>query len=149
MSENIKSFFEQKMIPGKVNDLEAIELATAALLIEMIRMDNEVKESEREAVFQTLKSQFKLDEKHTRDLYQLAESELKHTTDYSQFTSLINQHFSYADKLSMIELLWRIAYADKQLHRDEAYYVQNIADLLEVKQEDFDICRNRVRDEVL
>ena len=149
MSEKIKSFFEQRMASKNENDLQAIEMATAALLIEMIHMDDDVGDVERDAVFSTLKVQFKLNEQQTIELYELAESELKHTTDYSHFTNLINQHFSSDDKLSMIKLLWEIAYSDKQLHRDEAYFVQKISNMLEVSQEDFDSCRNQVRDEVL
>lgn len=149
MSEKIKSFFVQKLAINKENDLHAVELATAILLIAMIHMDDDVSDSEHDAVFDTLKTQFNLDVQHTEELYKLAESELKHTTDYSPFTDLINQHLSYANKLNMIKLLWQIAYADNQLHRDEAYFVQKISNLMEVSQEDFDICRNQVRDEVL
>jgi len=149
MSEKIKSFFEQKMNSSKENNQHDIELATAVLLIAMIHMDDDVSDSEHNAVFQTLKAQFKLDGQHTEELYKLAESELKQTTDYSPFTNLINQHFSYDNKLSMIKLLWQVAYADKQLHRDEAYFAQKIGNLLEISQEDFDNCRNQVRDEVL
>jgi len=149
MSEKIKSFFELKMTSGNGNDSQALELATAALLIEMIHMDDEVSKSEQQAVFQSIQSHFKLDKNQTEELCQLAESELKHTTDYSRFTSLINEHFAYTDKLTIIELLWRIAYADKQLHRDEAYFAREIGKLLEVSQDDFDACRNKVRQEVL
>jgi len=149
MSEKIKSFFEQKLLIGQENELHAIELATAVLMIAMIHMDDDVSDSEHDAVFQTLKAQFDLDEQHTQELYTLAESELKHTTDYSPFTNLINQHISYKNKLRMIKLLWQIAYSDRQLHRDEAYFAQKIGDLLEVSQEDFDFCRDQVRNEVL
>jgi len=149
MSEKIISFFEQKMLIGQENDLHAIELATAVLLTAMIHMDDDVSDREQNKVLQTLKTQFDLDEQHTEELYNLAESELKHTTDYSPFTHLINQHISYKHKLRMIKLLWEIAYSDNQLHRDEAYFAQKISDLLEIKQEDFDACRNEVRDNVL
>jgi len=149
MSDKIKSFFEQKLLIGQENDLHAIELATAVLLTAMIHMDDDVSDKEQDTVFQALKSQFNLDAQHTEELYKLAESELKQTTDYSPFTSLINQHISYKNKLRMIKLLWQIAYSDNQLHRDEAYFAQKISDLLEISQEDFDVCRNQVRDEVL
>ena len=149
MSEKIKSYFEQKVTSDSLNEQQSIEMATAALLIEMIHMDDDVSDTERNAVFQTLKNQFNLDENHTKELVELAESELKQTTDYRHFTNLINQHFKIDDKLEMIKLLWRIAYSDNQLHRDEAYFVQKISNLLEVSQEDFDQCRNQVRDEVL
>ena len=149
MSEKIKSFFDQKMTTSNKNDQQAIELATTALLVEMIHMDDDVSDTERGAVFLTIKNQFELNEEQTQELYDLAESELKQTTDYSQFTQLINQHFSNDEKLTIIKLLWRIAYSDNQLHRDEAYFVQKISNLLEVSQEDFDLCRDKIRKEIL
>ena len=149
MSEKIKSFFEESIKSDSDNNKKAIELATAALLIEMIHMDDDVSEQEQNAVFNALRQQFHLGNVQTTELVNLANDELKQATDYGRFTGLINQHFAYSDKLSMIMNLWRVAYSDKQLHRDEAYFVQKISDLINVSQEDFDVCRNKVRDEVL
>jgi len=145
----MKSFLEKNLKKNNEADLLAIELATAALLVEMIRRDDDVSDDEKEVVLTMLKNSFSLNEEQTTELYTMAETAVKKTTDFSQYTDLINQQFSYQNKLQMIELLWKIALSDKQLHREEMYFVQEISELLAVSQEDFDICRDRVRDDYM
>ena len=149
MTDKIETFFEKNIKDSDEISSQVIELSTAVLLIEMIHMDDDVTDSERQAVFDTLKTQFSLDVKQTGELVTLAELELNFSRNSGRFVALINEYFSYQNKLKMIVMLWRIAYADKQLHRDEAYFVQHISNSLEVSQDDFDVCRNQVRDEVL
>jgi len=94
MIDSIKSFFVQFIEPGIAasnNGVQALQVATAALLLEMMRMDNELKDEERQAIASTLQSQFNLGKEQIEALMALAEQEAHEANDYYQFTSLINK----------------------------------------------------------
>ncbi|HKJ76564.1 MAG TPA: TerB family tellurite resistance protein [Gammaproteobacteria bacterium] len=140
MLNAIRRFFDERLTPaeGAAGDPErTIRLATAALLVEMTRMDDEVREVERQAVLDALRSKFGLDEAETRELVELAEAEAHEATDYFQFTRLINDGFSMEQKTRVIEHLWQVAYADGHLDGQEEHMIRRLADLLHVPHRNF------------
>ncbi len=148
MFSSIKAFFEEKILvaPSDTDRKEhALRLATTALLIEMMRMDDHFHEAEQQALVQQVKILFGLSEAETDELVKLASAELKQATDYYQFTSLINQNFEYEEKLSIIEALWQVAYADNDLDIDEEYLVRKVSELLYVSHSDFIAIKLRVK----
>ena len=75
----------------------------------------------------------------------LAEKEAGAATDCYQFTSQINLAFSSAQKVKLIEHLWRVAYGDGTLHKYEEHLIRKLADLLHVPHEGFIATKLRVR----
>ena len=59
-----------------------------------------------------------------------AKEELEGSIDLWRFTSLINENYTMAEKIEVIEEIWRIAYADGHLDKHEDYLVHKMADLL-------------------
>jgi len=148
MLSAIKSFFEENILASintGTDKLHASRLATTALLIEMMRMDDHFHESEEKVLIGQIKACFKLSDLETEKLVELASAELKNSTDYFQFTSLINQHFEYSEKLAIIEALWEVAYADDTLDMDEEYLVRKISELIYVSHPDFIAAKLRVK----
>jgi uncharacterized tellurite resistance protein B-like protein len=86
-----------------------------------------------------------LDESQVEELMACAEAERAHSTDYYQFTSRINQSYGAAQKAKLIELLWRVAYADKVLDKCEEHLVRKIADLLYVPHSVFVAAKHRAQ----
>lgn len=144
----IKSFFNEHIfLDESAGDHEhGVKLAAAALLIEMMRMDDELNQEEHAAMLQALQAKFELSESETHDLVDLANKELANSTDYYQFTSLINQNYEYAERVHMVELLWQVAYADKHLDKDEEFLVRKVAELIYVSHEDFIAAKLKIRD---
>ncbi|RLW56975.1 MAG: hypothetical protein B6D69_00780, partial [gamma proteobacterium symbiont of Stewartia floridana] len=77
-------------------------------------------------------------------LMNLAEQEHRHSTDYFQFTTLINKNYSYEQKIRIIESLWQVAFADRQLHHYEEHVIRRLADLIHVSHGDFISAKHRV-----
>jgi uncharacterized tellurite resistance protein B-like protein len=133
MLNAIRQFFDNRLNqpdPASSSDEHRLRLATAALLIEMMRMDDDIKDEERMTVVTSLRKKFDLSETETAELVGLAEEEARTATDYFQFTSLINRHFNAEQKERVIEHLWEVAYADGGLDRHEEHLMRKIADLL-------------------
>ncbi len=147
MLEPIKQFFERYIAPqgeegGQLSE-HSLELATAALLIEMMRMDDDIAEVERQAVRGILDSWFSLSKEETDQLMALAEEEVSGLADYYQFTSLINKNFSPGQKVKLVEYLWRVAYADGHLDKHEEHLVRKLAELLHVRHSAFIAAKHR------
>ncbi|MBD3609787.1 MAG: TerB family tellurite resistance protein [Gammaproteobacteria bacterium] len=143
----IKKLFEQQMLGEAQNDVEhQLKLATAALLIEMMRQDDHLHEDEERALKASLKEKFGLNDAETDELIQLAHQEAKDATDYYQFTRLINDNYTPEQKIKVVEYLWVIAYADGELDRYEEHMVRRISELIYVSHKDFMQAKHRVVD---
>lgn len=136
MLQNVKQFFDRHIRPAGKEQGEgmshALQVATAALLFEVMRMDGEIREAERHAVTAAIQARFGLTAGETTSLLRLAEAEAKEATDYYQFTALIDRHFTAAQKEHVIELMWQVASADREIDRFERTLVHKVADLLHV-----------------
>ena len=133
--------FIDKLIVVETLDPEAeqksLQLALAALLIEVMTADRTIEPAEQERVRALLQSHFALPAAELAEIIQLAEAELHQATDYYQFTSRINQSFELKDKIKVVEYLWEIAYADESLDCFEEHFIRKVADLLFVSHSQF------------
>jgi uncharacterized tellurite resistance protein B-like protein len=148
MIDSIKDFFSQFIEPGitaSSSGVQALQIATAALLLEMMRMDNELKDEERQAIASTLQTQFRLDPAQIETLMALAEQEAREANDYYQFTSLINKHCDPAQKVQIIENLWHVAMIDGHLDAHELHLMRKLADLLYIGHADYVAAKQRAR----
>lgn len=148
MLNAIKQFFDNNLKARPAGqpgiDHRQLQLATAALLIEMMRTDYQIKEPERQAVLNAIQAKFGLSAAETAKLVQLAETEAHNATDYHQFTSLINQGFSAEEKEKVVECLWQVAYADGDLDKYEEHLARKIAELLYIPHSVFIAAKHRV-----
>ena len=150
MLRAIQEFFETRIIRPASTLPEAperaLQLATAALLIEVSRADHQVKDEERRAVADGVARTFSLTPEETAALIRLAEEETQTAVSMYQFTHLIDKGFTPAQKVRVVELLWRVAYADADKDKHEEHLVRRIADLLHVAHKDFIDAKLRARD---
>ncbi len=148
MLKSIRDFFDQNIGTSSAPAAErhSIELATAALLVEVVRSDAGISPSEQQAVLRAVREKFSLSDEEAQAIFKLAEEEVRTANDYYQFTSLINRHFGQQQKQSVIDLMWRVAYADAELAAHENHVLRRIAELLHVTHGDYIAAKMRARD---
>ena len=110
----------------------SLQLASAVLLVEVMRAEPEVHAVEHESVLATLRARFDLSADEVTQLMELAGETAKKAEDFFRFTSAINDHFSHPQKIQMIENMWRVAYSDAHLGAHEQHLISKIAGLLHV-----------------
>lgn len=148
MIDKFKQFFDKYLISSEKDagsGQRQLHLAATVLLVEMVRVDQQVKPEEQTALVEGVGNTFGLSEQETSELIQLAEREANDITSFHTFTSLINKGFSKQQKVSVVELLWEIAYADFELEMYEEHLVRKLADLLYVSHSDFIAAKLRVQ----
>ena len=124
-----------------------LRLATATLLVEIVRADHEEDLAEGVAVLNQLKSFFDLSEEETSLLVKEAEQKADHSVSLQDFTRVLHERLSAREKHSVIEMLWRVALADSKLDKHEDHLVRKVAGLLYVSHSDLIRIRNQVREE--
>ena len=141
MIVKIRRFFEQYIIVTdsiSEDELEhQLQLACAALMIEVLYADYSVDQSEIDTLRKALQENFDLKKEEADKLIQLAEEERAQATDYYQFTSLINEFYTQQQKRELVTRLWQMAYADHTVHKFEEHLVRRLADLLHVPHSAF------------
>jgi uncharacterized tellurite resistance protein B-like protein len=141
MIVKIRRFFEQYIIVTESiseDELEhQLQLACAALMIEVLYADYSVDQSEIDTLRKALQDNFDLKIDEAENLIQLAEEERAQATDYYQFTSLINEFYTQQQKRELVTRLWQMAYADHAVHKFEEHLVRRLADLLHVPHSAF------------
>ncbi len=141
MIVKIRQFFEQYIIVTESISEEELEhqlqLACAALMIEVLYADYSVAQSELDILRNALQDNFDLNINEAQNLIQLAEEERAEATDYYQFTSLINEFYTQQQKRELVTRLWQMAYADHTVHKFEEHLVRRLADLLHVPHSAF------------
>ncbi len=150
MISNIKKFFEEFMTPGEGsadpdNDHD-IQFATAALLMEVTRSDNDVSEVEKDAVLAILNNLFEFTAAEVMSLMELAEDASDEAHDLYSFTRLINDNYEYQSKKQLVRNLWDVAYADGRLDEFEEHIVRRISGLIHVSNHDFIRAKIAARD---
>ncbi len=152
MLKTLKDLFDSLLSPaaaaraGDCDEGHALQLATAVMLVEVMRADATFGSGEREVVRGALCEKFMLTPDEADRLAELAEAAAREATDLFAFTSRINDCWDMPRKLRMIELMWSVAYADGHLSDHERHVMWRIADLLHVPQGAYVNARMRARE---
>jgi len=128
------STFNEQPAQMQEHDLKT---AVAALLIEVMRADTQQQDDELKTLTFTLKKYFELPDAEVDELMQSAGKSLDEAIDYFQFSKQINNQCSAQQRIDIVELLWRLAYADGELDPQEEHVIRRVANLLYVTHEDF------------
>lgn len=135
MFQSLKSFIDQLARPAAPEagrPAHDLQLATAVLLVEVMRADAGLAEPERQAAMDTLQRQFALTPDEVDRLMDLAHDQARAAHDLHSFTSALNAHYAMEDKIAVVEALWQVAFADGHLATHEQHILWRVADLLHV-----------------
>jgi len=123
-----------------------LQLATAVMLVEIMRSEPDIGTAERDAVILALREKFALADDELDRLVELAEHASREAYDYHRFTSAINRGFNPQQKARIIEYMWQVAYADGHLSAHENHLMRKIADLLYIPHAVYVEAKMRGRD---
>ena len=123
-------------VAGMLEDREPFELATAALLVELARSDFSESAAEIEAIRHLLQKRFSLSESALDTLIADAVRRADRAVSLHEFTHRLNRELPEADKLAIVEMLWRVSHADGRIDKHEEQLVQRIAGLLHISDRD-------------
>ncbi len=148
MKRMLLKFLTLEQVETTMLDFEySLRVATAVLLIEVIRADFKVEPVEWERLSELLREQFKLDQAELDALLEQAQTEVDQLVSIQHVTRVLNDHYDHAMKLRVVEMMWQLVYADGEKDRYEEHLLRQIADLLYVSHSEFIQARHKAEDE--
>ncbi|MBT8138183.1 MAG: TerB family tellurite resistance protein [Gammaproteobacteria bacterium] len=145
MLDRLKSLFASANSESKASAHD-LELAAAALLVEVGHADHDSDPREAAAMIAIACKTLQLDKSEAQQLLQDAKHTQSSATSLYEFTELLNRHFSKAQKVELIEDCWRVAFADGDIDRYEDHMIRKIAELLYVSHADFIRAKLKIAD---
>jgi uncharacterized tellurite resistance protein B-like protein len=140
MLANLKDLFDhltasltsQAGTQAPAEQMHTLQLSTAVLLVEVMRAEPNLQDSERDAVLTALRRKFALSDDELQRLLELAHETARTAYDYQRFTALMNERFTQQQKIDVVEAMWEVAFADHHLDANEHHVISKVAGLLHV-----------------
>ena len=124
---------------------EQINMACAALLLEVAEADYVDDPAETEAILRALESELNLKRAEVSALLARAKSETEGATDLFPYTHLINQRCGREQKCAILTAMWRVAFADDNLDMYEEHLIRRVTELLHLDHADFIAAKQAAR----
>lgn len=131
------------IVEEDIQSFDEMTLATCVLLIEVSLSDDSYDDEEKDKIIGILKSKYSLDDAQINVLLELADKKNKEMISLYDWTSKINEIYTYEQKKELIKSLWDVAFADGRIDKYEDHTIRKIADLIYVKHEDFMKAKHR------
>ena len=128
------NFFKKKtQIVEKTKNNFEVELTASILAYEIARSDGDISDSELSLLYGEIKKISSKVGKKEEMILEIIEEYSKNSVSFYEFIDDINKDYSKDDKLSLIQFLYDVAYADKILEVSEERLIRRIADLIKIK----------------
>lgn len=141
MIDALKSLFRLQAAP---RDEFPPEVAVAALLVEAGRADGRYGEAERQAVAHLLQDMLDLSPEAAADLRDRGEAAQAGAADLVRFTRVVKFALSEAERLALMEALWRLVLIDHHRDPHEDALLRRLPPLLGISDHDSAAARRRV-----
>ncbi len=133
----------------KINREHLLQVSTATLLLEVVRADFEIQESEIKKLHELLRQQFRLNSEELEQIVAEAQDKADHLVSLQHITRQLNEQFSEAEKTRVIEMMWEIVFADGNLDHYEEHLIRQVAELLYLPHSAFIQARHKAEPPVM
>ncbi len=147
MINKIKDFFNKKTEESVDSSHSVVNIATAALLIEVMTIDGNMDTNEIASIKKNLSEILDISESEILELIELSQEEVEEATSLYQFTKEINANFDLDQKLDLMTALWQVALADDYLDKYEESIIRKISDLIHLRHSEYIQCKSNARNQ--
>ena len=141
------NFFRKKEIIEHDNESSAfeIELTASVLAYEIARIDGKIDESELAVLLGEVEKISKKVNKSVEEILKIIEIYSNDSVSFYEFVEDINKNYSKDEKLSLLNFMWQIAYADGRLEVEEERIIRRLADLIRIRDLDVLKLKNAIK----
>lgn len=143
MIERLKQLFAPTEETRETPDPHSLAIAATALMVQLSRIDNNEDERELQTIVDCAVSAHEVTRAEAEEILQDALSHADDATSLYEFTGQINEHLDQIAKQSLLESIWRVAFADGRIDKYEEHLIRRMADLLHLNHREFMQARHR------
>lgn len=146
MLNKLKMFFQAVSENGRpAGDAQhETHVAAAAMLIQAAMIDGEVDPVERERIAIMVERRLGVPRDAVAGILAESERKAEKAVDIYSFFRVVNEHFEHEERITLIEMLWEVAYADGVLHDHEANLIRKVTGMLGLTDVESGMARKRV-----
>ena len=144
MLNRIKTLFKENSVKVAEPNIDELQAAAAALLVEAACMDGKFDDQERKSILILLEQHFNLNDDESSTLLVEAEKLIENAGDLFTFTRVIKDKYEPKQRIALIEMLWEVAFADGNVDYYESNLISRVAGLIFVNDFDRGEARKRV-----
>ena len=126
------------------NNIEIINASTA-LLLAVSNADNHIDENETKIIKEIIIDFFNIESLDIGNIIQENLVALEQSTDYYEFGKMLNENFTYQDKIDFICCAFEVAFVDHKMHYHEDHIIKKIAYILNVEHKDLIDAKNEIK----
>lgn len=146
LKDLIDSFIDPEHGRSPEERANAVQLAAAVLLVEVVRFDTTMDATKRATMVTALRKRFGLSDDALNHLLELAVTTSRTAYDYQRFTGNLNDHFTQDEKVHLVEAMWQVAYADDHIDANENHTISKVAGLLHVTHGEYIAAKMRAKE---
>ncbi|MFS1525672.1 TerB family tellurite resistance protein [Microbulbifer sp. 2304DJ12-6] len=148
MLQQIRKLFKQIGSSADVETRSAIDMRmiSAALLVEVATVDQELEQRERDTLTQLLRQHYALDADSASVIIDEAIAQRDQATSLFEFTQAVNDQFSVQDKYLLVLQMWQVAFSDNVIEAFEEYLIRRVSELIYLPHGLFTKARAEARD---
>lgn len=140
--DKIAAFLDQRpKAPEPVHGFSRVQIAAAALLVELARQDQDFDDEERNTILRVVREGFGMSPEDAEDLIEQAEHEQAEAWDDWLFREKVKSSFTPDERLKVVAMLWEVAFADGCVDPFEASLIDRIAVSIDIPKAESDDLR--------
>ena len=147
MFDKLKTFFDKKTEISEFS-FDSDKIAIVALLISTAKYDGNFDDSEKIEIQKLIENYFSLSSQNTGDLFKAAERIESEANDLQQFTRSLNEVLNEEEKLTIMELIWKIVMAHGIIDNYEENLVRRLSGLLYLQDKDIGNIKNKLINDI-
>jgi|TARA_B100001029_G_scaffold179313_1_gene188365 uncharacterized tellurite resistance protein B-like protein len=113
-----------------------IKNAATILLYSVASADYNVEKEEIQNIKEIIEEFFSINQKESYELIKNSIKEFKNSTSFFKYGQILNENFSYQDKVDFICCVFEVAYSDNELHFKEQHLIKQISGILNIEKKD-------------
>jgi uncharacterized tellurite resistance protein B-like protein len=146
MIERLKKLFSVAESEPVEPDTHQLAVAATALMVQLSRVDNQEDERELKTIVDCAVKAHQITREEAEEILNDALAHAEDATSLYQFTGQINDHLDQQQKQSLLESIWRVAFADGRIDKYEEHLIRRMADLLHLNHREFMQARHRAEE---
>ena len=135
MFTSFKNIFKNTNVKVE-NPNDEYKVACTALLCEAASMDGVFDENEKKLILVLIQKQFNVDENEAKKIYIEGKNLAENSSQLYGFTRVIKESWEIEKRITLLEMLWELAYVDGELDAAEDMLIRRIAGLIHVEDRD-------------
>lgn len=144
MIERLKQLFAaSEDETRKAPDPHQLAVAATALMVQLSHVDNNEDDRELQAILDLAVEVHEVTREEAEEILQDALRHVDDATSLYEFTGQINEHLDQDAKQSLLESIWRVAFADGRIDKYEEHLIRRMADLLHLNHREYMQARHR------